>query len=130
MRTCEELLLVRMPAYYRDLTFLPLETVKLIFVLAHIEYFDLITFASSEEPIPIYWIPANLIDGIIVSRYCVGSFRPSSRIPDFDVMIFAPSDNQRLGWMPVARPNIRSVLFENNLFFGSRKIKHFCLTII
>ena len=130
MRTCEELLLVRMPAYYRDLTFLPLETVKLIFVLAHIEYFYLITFASSEEPIPIYWIPANLIDGIIVSRYCVGSFRPSSRIPDFDMMIFASSDNQRLGWMPVARPNIRSVLFENNLFFGSRKIKHFCLTII
>ena len=130
MRTCKELLLVRMPAHHRDLAFLTLETVQLIFMLAHIEYFDLITFASSEEPIPVYWIPTNLIDGIVVGRYCVGSFRPSSWIPDFDVMIFASSDYQRLGWMPVARPNIRSVLFENNLFFGSCKIKHFCLTII
>ena len=130
MWTCEEFLLVRMPAYYGDLTFLTFETVQLIFMLAHIEYFDLVTFASSKEPIPVYRIPANLIDGVIVGRYCIGSFRPSSRIPDFDVMIFASCDNQRLGWMPVARSNIRSVLFEYNLLFGSRKIKHFCLAII
>ena len=108
---------MRMPAHYRYLTFLTLETVELILMLAHIEYFDLVTFASSEEPIPVYRVPANLIDGIIMGRYCVSSFRSGSWIPDFDVMIFASSDNQRFGRMPVARSDIRSVLFENNLFF-------------
>ena len=117
MRACKELFFVRMPAHYRYLTFLTLETVELILMLAHIEYFDLITFASSEEPIPVYRVPANLIDGIIMGRYCVSSFRSGSWIPDFDVMIFASSNDQRLGWMPVAGPNIRSMLLENNLLF-------------
>ena len=130
MRACKELLLMRMPAHYRNLTLLTLETVQFIFMLAYIEYFDLVTFASSKKPVSINWVPANLIDGIIVGRYCIGSFRPSSWVPDFYVMIFASSDDQRLSWVPVAGPNIRSVFFENNFFFRSRKIKHFCLTII
>ena len=92
MRAGKELLLVRMPTHNRYLTLWTFETIQLILIFSDVKDLDLITFASREEPIPVDGIPADLIDGIIVRRYSYVYFWSSSRIPDPNVVIFAPRD--------------------------------------
>ena len=51
--------------------------------------FDLVVTATCQEPVPIDGIPADLVDGRIVSMYLTHISAALPRIPNLDVLVFA-----------------------------------------
>ena len=119
-----------MPADDWYLSILSFEAVYLTFSFAYVENFDSLILTACEEPISVDWIPSNLVDCIVMCGYRVHSFSTSSRIPYFDMVVFTPSDYQWLRWMPVTRPDVWSMIREDQLLLRGCEVKHDCSTII
>ena len=87
--TREKLLLVRMPGYHSHLVFMSLKAVEFAVALTDVEHLDLVVTATCQEPVPIDGIPADLVDGRIVSMYLTHISAALPRIPNLDVLVFA-----------------------------------------
>ena len=72
---------------------MPLKTVELAVKLTYVPNFDLLVATSCQEPVAVDWIPTNLVDCRIVSMDLIYTLTSSARIPDFDVLILAASEN-------------------------------------
>ena len=91
-----------MPGYHRDLVLMCLEAIELLIGLTNVEDLDFLVLACSEKPITINWVPAYLVNLIVVSRYCMYSLSAGSWIPNLDKIIFASCEDKTLLGMPVA----------------------------
>jgi len=119
-----------MPGNYRDWVVMSFKTIELFIWFTYIVDFDLLVLARSQKPVAIYWVPAHLIDNIIMSWNSMNSFATCSWIPKFDETIFATSQDKTFKWMPITTFNIRSVVTKAKLLFTCRKVKNFCSAII
>ena len=65
-----------MPANHRYLPLLSLKAIEFTFLVAftHIIDLDLITFASSEEPVPVDGVPSDLVHSIVMCWNGVDAF--------------------------------------------------------
>lgn len=89
--TREELFLVWMPCDHCDLILMLLEYVEL---LHHpdVVHLDRRVARPSEQPVAIDWVPSHLVNRIIVRLKSL-NLLAESRVPYFNLIILAPSDN-------------------------------------
>ena len=105
-----------MPGHYGHLVLMSLKAVELTVTLTDVEHLDLVVTAPCQEPVPIDGVPADLVDRRIVSVYLIHTSAALPRIPNLDVLVFAPGQNKRFGRVPVTRFQVRTVLCEDELF--------------
>ena len=65
-----------------------LKAVEFAVTLTDVEHLDLVITATCQEPVPIDGIPADLVDGRIVSMYLIHTSAALPRIPNLDVLVF------------------------------------------
>ena len=65
-----------------------LKAVEFAVALTDVEHLDLVVTATCQEPVPIDGIPADLVDGRIVSMYLIHTSAALPRIPNLDVLVF------------------------------------------
>jgi hypothetical protein len=118
----EEFFLVWVPSNYSDLVLMLLENVEL---LHHpdIVHLDRGVTRPGEQPVTIDWVPSHLVNSVIVRLKSVNLWA-ESRVPYFDLVVLAPSDNQRILRVPVAGFNIGPMPFKSDLLFASQEIKN------
>jgi hypothetical protein len=83
-----------------------LETVKLFISLSNVKNLNLLVLTCSEKPITINWVPAHLVNLIVVSGYSMNSLSAGSWIPNLDEVVFAPSQNKTFLGVPVTASDI------------------------
>ena len=88
--TCEKFFLVWMPGHHGHLVLMSLKAVEFAVTLADVEHLDLVVTATCQEPVAIDGVPADLVDRRIVSVYLIHTSAALPRIPNLDVLVFAP----------------------------------------
>jgi hypothetical protein len=65
--TSEELFFGGMPSYYVDFVVMTFKLIDLTFHFTYIKHFNLVIARASKEPETVDRVPANLVDGIVMS---------------------------------------------------------------
>ena len=99
-----------MPRDNCDLILVPLEAIEFGAELTNVKDLDLVVATACQEPIAIDRVPAYLVDGRIVRMDLIYITASEARVPDLHILVFAAGQDERLGWVPVARLQIRPML--------------------
>ena len=91
--TCKQFFFVRMPRDNCHLVFMPLKTVELAVELTYVPNFDLLIPTPCQEPVSVDRVPSDLVDCRIVSMDLIHALTSGTRIPDFDILVLAASEN-------------------------------------
>ena len=118
----EEFFLVWVPCDHCDLVLMLLENIEL---LHHpdVMHLDRGVTRSGEQPVAIDWVPSHLVNRVIVRLKSVNLWA-ESRVPYFNLVVLATSDNQRILRVPIAGFNIGPMAFKSDLLFASQEIKN------
>lgn len=93
-RTGKQFFFVGVPGYDGHLIIMPFETIQLRVCFPYIEHFYFLVAATSQKPIPIDWIPPDLINDVIVRVNLVDPFATNSWIPQLDMLVLARGENE------------------------------------
>ena len=118
-----------MPGYHVNLVVMGFKWLDLWFHFAYIKQFNFMILWPCQEPHTIHWVPADLMNSIIMG-FMQRDYFATPRIPNTHMLIFTSSENKRLGRVPVARLDIRLVFSESHFDFRSDEIKNFSGGII
>ena len=119
-----------MPSNNRDLILVPLEAIEFRAELTNVKYLDLVVTTACQEPVAIDRVPAYLVDGRIVCVDLVNVPTSETRVPNLNILVFAASQDERLGRVPVTRLEIRPMLRKLKLLCRCHKVEYFGPTII
>lgn len=119
-----------MPSSNSDLVLMALEAIEFTICLPNVKHLEFAVSTSRQEPISIDWIPPYLVNNIIVCLNLIHLLTTYPWIPHLYIVVFASSQNQTFGRMPVARFNLTPMLSEHELTFSSSEIVNICSVII
>jgi hypothetical protein len=100
-RTGEQFFLGGMPSDHVDLVVMSFKRLNLCVHFTYIEQFNLVILGACQEPHAVNWVPADLVDSIIM---CLvqGDYLATPRVPDSNMLVLTARKNKRLRGVPIA----------------------------